>query len=176
MLLGGAGGSYLYSLDRRYPSLLAGGMAVLSSFCFLVLLDGIDNKSSLLWIIAVAICTGLTSGTTGPIVKATLQNVTHPQARGQAFALLNTFDDFGRGLGPVFVAALIESMGGNRTRAFTAGAFGWMLCGLLNVGMFWTVEKDQDIIQQRILFENRLGSRMSSRCMDQGEGSDHSLT
>ena len=51
-----------------------------------------------------AIVAGFACGVTGPIVKATLQNVTLPHERGQAFALLNTFDDFGRGLGPVFVA------------------------------------------------------------------------
>ena len=38
---------------------------------------------------------GVCSGITGPIVKSTLQNVTQPQMRGMAFALLNTFDDFG---------------------------------------------------------------------------------
>lgn len=98
--------------------------------------------------------------------------MTHPQARGQAFALLNTFDDFGRGLGPVFVAALIQSLNGNRRHAFTFGATGWMICGFVNTGMFWTVEQDQDVLQQRLLLESQVRrSRVNSRCMDD-EGAD----
>jgi hypothetical protein len=124
----------------------------------------------------VAVATGLTSGTTGPIVKATMQNVTHPQSRGQAFALLNTFDDFGRGLGPCFVAALIESMDGNRTRAFTYGALGWMICGFLNAGVYWTVEEDEDLVQRRLLFENRATqSRVNSPCPEDDESSGRCL-
>ena len=181
MLLGGAGGSYLYRRDCRYPALLAGGMACLSCVCFWVLINHVDNTSSMVWIAMVAVSTGLTSGTTGPIVKATLQNVTHPQSRGQAFALLNTFDDFGRGLGPVFVAALIESLGGNRTRAFTVGAVGWMICGFLNAVVFWTVERDQDVVQQRIMLEGRVSrSRTNSGCRsyacDDGNGGGTRLT
>jgi MFS family permease len=155
MLIGGAGGGYLYGLNVRYPALLAGVMACLSCLCFWVLINNIDNTSPLWWIVVVAVSTGLTSGTTGPIVKATLQNVSHPQARGQAFALLNTFDDFGRGVGPYFVASLITSMNGDRQRAFNVGAVGWMICGFLNAGMFCTVKRDEDVVQQRILLENR---------------------
>ena len=73
---------------------------------------------------AAAIVAGTLSGITGPIVKATLQNVTMPTHRGQAFALLNTFDDFGRGLGPAFVARMIEKMG--RQRAFKVDIL-WIL-------------------------------------------------
>ena len=53
--------------------------------------------SSWWWIGVVATSSGLLAGVTGPIVKASLQNVTLPETRGQAFALFNTFDDFGRG-------------------------------------------------------------------------------
>ena len=174
MLLGGAGGSFLYRWDSRYPALLAGGMACLSCACFWVLINHVDNNSSIIWIAMVAVSTGLTSGTTGPIVKATLQNVTHPQARGQAFALLNTFDDFGRGLGPVFVAALIGSLQGNRTRAFTIGAVGWMICGFLNATVYWTVKRDQDVVQQRIFLEDRVRrSRTNSRCSRHGIDDDY---
>ena len=98
----------------------------------------------------IAILAGLGSGVTGPIVKATLQNVTLPNARGQAFALLNTFDDFGRGLGPVFVAALIIGLGG-RQIAFNIGIFGWVLCGILNTCMFWTVRYDEEVTKRQFL-------------------------
>ena len=62
-----------------------------------------------------AIFAGIGSGVTGPIVKATLTNVTIPTSRGTAFALLNTFADFGRGLGPLFVAILFQSFPWEKT-------------------------------------------------------------
>ena len=97
-----------------------------------------------------AILGGIGSGVTGPIVKATLQNVTLPNARGQAFALLNTFDDFGRGLGPVFVAALIIDLGG-RQIAFNVGICGWVLCGIFNLCMFFTVKADEEATRQNFI-------------------------
>ena len=64
----------------------------------------------------------------------------------QAFALLNTFDDFGRGLGPAFVAWLIEKLGGRR-KAFNVGISGWVMCGLLNGCLFFTVEADEEKVR-----------------------------
>jgi hypothetical protein len=149
MLLGGAGGSYLYRIDVRFPSQLAGSMAILGCFPFWILLNKVNASSSFVTIATVSVLSGAATGATGPIVKATLQNVTLPQARGTAFALFNTFDDFGRGLGPVFVAKLITSMGG-RTPAFNIGVFGWILCGLFNLCMFCTVRKDERNVQTTI--------------------------
>lgn len=92
LLLGGSGGTYLYGRDKRYPALLAGTLAIGSCFPFWVLLNAVDSESNPLFIVVVALSAGVLSGGTGPIVKATLQNVTLPQTRGQAFALFNTFD------------------------------------------------------------------------------------
>lgn len=102
-----------------------------------------------MWIVLAAVVAGTLSGITGPIIKATLQNVTLPQTRGQAFALFNTFDDFGRGLGPVFVAAMIGRLGG-RTTAFNVGVLGWALCGIFNLLVFFTVERDETAVQATI--------------------------
>jgi hypothetical protein len=111
----------------------------------------------------IAFLAGVGSGVTGPIVKATLQNVTLPQERGQAFALLNTFDDFGRGLGPVFVAAMIQGLGG-RVPAFNVGVGGWILCGVLNLGLFWTIEKDEETRER--LFRLQYGDGGGNGGMD----------
>lgn len=158
MVIGGSGGSYLFRLDRRYPPLFAGIMAILGCFPFWILLNDIDRSSSWLTLSTVTILAGMGSGVTGPIVKATLQNVTQPQMRGQAFALFNTFDDFGRGLGPVFVAMMIANVGG-RTPAFNIGVFGWIVCGVFNLFMFWTVVGDEDHVQR--VLAARLAKRRS---------------
>ena len=60
----------------------------------------------------------------------------------------NTFDDCGRGLGPVFVAMLISNLGG-RTIAFNISVIGWMLCGVLNLLLYFTVEMDEADVQNR---------------------------
>lgn len=150
LLIGGGGGTYLYRRDKRHPALLAGSFAILGCFPFWILLNHINSTSSIITITAVALSAGLASGVTGPIIKATLQNVTLPQSRGQAFALFNTFDDFGRGLGPVFVAALITNMGG-RTQAFNVGVLGWMVCGFFNMLIFFTIERDERVVQLTLL-------------------------
>lgn len=158
MVIGGLGGDYLYKKDQRYPSLLSGSMAIIGCFPLWILINtthmnnGVISVGTGFRIMLVAILAGIGSGVTGPVVKATLQNVTIPHARGQAFALLNTFDDFGRGLGPVFVAKLIQSLG-SRQRAFNVGVNGWILCGLLNLGMFFTVGRDE--ARTRMLFLER---------------------
>ena len=149
MLIGGYGGAHLYRIDKRYPAVLAGLAAIASCFPFWVLLNGINSETSI-WIIGiVSICTGVNSGITGPIIKATVQNVTLPNTRGQAFALLNTFDDMGRGLGPVFVASLIVRFGG-RTQAFNVGVIGWMVCGFANLCVFFTVYNDELLVQSTL--------------------------
>merc|ERR1719354_414826 len=101
-------------------------------------------------IIMISFLAGIGSGVTGPIVKATLQNVTVPNARGQAFALLNTFDDFGRGLGPLFVAMLITGLGGRRI-AFNVGVAGWVFCGIFNFCIYFTIKKDEEATQNGFL-------------------------
>lgn len=63
--------------------------------------------------------------------------------------MYNTFDDFGRGLGPVFLAGLIGKLG-DRTPAFNIGVLGWVLCGIFNLSMFCTVARDEDHIQALI--------------------------
>jgi len=116
----------------------------------------VENREQCLWILVrtafIALLTGLFCGATGPIVKATLQNVNLPNARGQAFALLNIFDDFGSGLGPVFVGMLISTVGGRRV-AFNIGVLGWILCGIFNLCLFFTIKVDEE--QTRQLFLER---------------------
>jgi MFS family permease len=164
IVAGGTGGDYLYKKDSRYPSLLSGTMAILGCFPFWVLInttkveDGEMTVGIAIRIGITAFLAGLGSGVTGPIVKATLQNTTLPNARGQAFALLNTFDDFGRGLGPVFVASLIIALGG-RQKAFNVGVAGWILCGLFNLCIFFTVKADVFKTRQVFIERNSDNSR-----------------
>lgn len=149
MMIGGQGGAYLYKRHPKYPSLLAGLSSILACLPFWYLLNFVDDTTNLVFVSApVSLLAGTLSGITGPIIKATLQNVTLPQMRGQAFAWFNTFDDFGRGLGPVFCAKLIAHF--SRRRAFNMGTIGWMFCGVANLGVYCTVEKDERAVQESL--------------------------
>lgn len=150
LTLGGAGGKYLYQRDKRLPALLAGFMAILGCVPFWFLLNRIDHTTPYSMVAGIAFLSGFGSGPTGPIIKATLTNVTLPQARGQAFALFNLFDDFGKGLGPFFVSILIVQMGG-RLPAFNVGILGWVACGLINSAVFFTVRRDEAAVQATLL-------------------------
>jgi MFS-type transporter involved in bile tolerance (Atg22 family) len=142
-LLGGIFGSYLYRINHRYPAILAGLSAILGCIPFYILLHYNHKENGKIWLyIPIAIMAGTGSGITGPIIKATLQNVTLPRHRGQAFALFNVTDDFGRGLGPVFVAGMIR-MTGSRTSAFSIGTLGWVICGVLNLVIYFFVPNDE---------------------------------
>lgn len=149
LVLGGAGGKYLYKIDIRLPALLAGSTAIIGCFPLWFLLNSVDSSTPFYLTVGSAIVAGMGSAPTGPIVKATLTNVTLPRARGQAFALFNLFDDFGKGLGPFFVSLLIVHFGG-RTRAFNIGVFGWILCGVANIAIFFTVAHDEHVVQARL--------------------------
>ena len=158
------GCSYLYEhFGPKYPAVLSSTSAIAGCFPLWALVnynfdssatddlsdgDELNDGNPIYFFILglIAILAGILSGVTGPIVKSTLQNVTMPSMRGQAFALLNTFDDFGRGLGPAFVAGLIEKMGGRR-KAFNVGICGWIFCGFLNGMLFCTVEADEEKVR-----------------------------
>jgi MFS family permease len=147
LILGGIGGRHLYQLDNRYPAILAGSMAIMGCFPVWILLNTVHSTTPY-WLVAlIAFTGGFGSGPTGPIIKATMTNVTLPRARGQAFALFNLFDDFGKGLGPYFVSILITQMGGRRLPAFNVGVCGWILCGLANLAIFFTVKQDEATVQ-----------------------------
>lgn len=151
LIIGGAGGKMLYKIDIRLPALLAGGTAIVGCFPLWYLINEVDSSTPFPIVAASAMLTGVGSAPTGPIIKATLTNVTLPRARGQAFALFNLFDDFGKGLGPFFVSLLIVRFG--RTHAFNIGVLGWIFCGVANLAIFFTVARDEQEVQTTLAAE-----------------------
>jgi MFS family permease len=148
--LGGGLGQRLYRVDRKYPAILAGASAIFGCVPLWMLFNWVDVATPYWHTVAVAFLAGFGSGPTGPIIKATLTNVTHPRARGQAFAFFNLFDDFGKGLGPFFVSLLISGMGG-RLPAFNVGILGWAICGLANLAVYFSVESDEARMQTELI-------------------------
>jgi len=148
LILGGTAGSLLYRRGPRIPPVFAGVMAIVGCFPMWLMINVVYESTSVPVVTTISVLAGLCSGVTGPIVKSTLTNVTLPNTRGQAFALQTIFDDVGRGLGPVFVAMLISNFGG-RTAAFNIAVFGWVVCGVFNLLLYFTVERDETDVQSR---------------------------
>lgn len=146
LVVGGAGGRFLYKIDIRFPALLAGGTAIMGCFPLWYLINFVDSTTPYYISISSAIVAGLGSAPTGPIIKATLTNVTLPNTRGKAFALFTILNDLGNGLGPYFVSLLGVKFGG-RLPAFNIGVFGWILCGFTNLAIFFTVVRDERMVQ-----------------------------
>jgi MFS family permease len=165
LVMSGTFGRILYRQNPRYPPLFAGLMTIMGCLPFWILLNYVDFSTPMIYRMAICVFAGVGSGATGPIVKATVQNVTMPNSRGQAFAVLNTFDDFGRGLGPVFIAHLIMQFG-QRTKAFNIGVLGWILCGIFNSCMYFFVENDERSIYSKLSAANaeQYSIRRMSEC------------
>jgi len=147
MYLGGKGGERLYAIDVRYPSILMGSAAIFGYLTMDLMINDVHASSSYLSIASTSFVGGMGTGITGPIVKATLSNVTLPMLRGKAFAFLNIFDDLGNGLGPAFVSLLITRYG--RKRAFNISFLGWIACGVFNLFSFFYVRQDEENMRRR---------------------------
>lgn len=152
LFFGGAIGSCLHWFDPHHPVSLAASTAMIGCVPLWLSTDQdicpcgscwrhfqVSFKSTSAWSLHPCKCFGCIhfwmilhkSGIADPIVKGKLQNVTIPELRLLAFASNNAFDDFGRGLGPVFVATLIRAEEGNGAPAFKIGTSFWIICGML---------------------------------------------
>ena len=56
----------------------------------------------------------------------------------------------GQGLGPFFIA-LLENVVGGREEAFTIGGLLWIVCGMLILGIYYTYEEDEKVVQKKVL-------------------------
>lgn len=108
-----------------------------------------NSDSSYAVALIFSLLSGFMASITGPNVRAVLQNVTLPEQRGSAFALLNTTDDIGKGAGP-FVIALMVTAFGDRRNAFNVCILGWFIGGIFNAMIWFTVEKDEERCQQLV--------------------------
>lgn len=141
VFLGGEGGQYLYNrVSPRAPAMLmliAGSLGAVPMYT-LVRFPPADAMAGCM---LLAVCGGTLATVTGPIVRATLTNVTHGRQRGLAFASFALFDDVGKGAGPALISVLIQSFG--RRWTFAAAMWLWVPCAVLNGLTAYTVAADE---------------------------------
>lgn len=94
---------------------------------------------------------GFLAGIPGSVLRTLMLNVTVPEVRGSAFAILNLVDDLGRGLGPFFVSFIIEAMPDRRRDALAISVSGWLICGLMLGATVFTLDSDVRSVDKRIL-------------------------
>ncbi|GBG25921.1 Synaptic vesicle 2-related protein [Hondaea fermentalgiana] len=94
---------------------------------------------------------GFLAGIPGSVLRTLMLNVTVPEVRGTAFAILNLVDDLGRGLGPFFVSFIIAAFPDNRRDALAISISGWLVCGILLGATVFSLEADVHSVDQRIL-------------------------
>lgn len=147
--LGGLLGQRLFNRHPRYLPLLCAlttAAAVLPTA--LVISYPVRPGTGLLGPIAAGFAAGLLAACTGPNVNTMLINVNPPERRGAAFALLNLFNDLGRGLGAWVVGSLAATLG--RVSAFHIANLLWLLCGAGLLSLVWLFPREQAAMQARL--------------------------
>ena len=123
--------------NATYIALIAGSLGAVPMYT-LVRFPPADAMAGCM---LLAVCGGTLATVTGPIVRATLTNVTHGRQRGLAFASFALFDDVGKGAGPALISVLIQSFG--RRWTFAAAMWLWVPCAVLNGLTAYTVAADE---------------------------------
>ena len=98
----------------------------------------------------MAFVSGFLVSITGPNVRSVLQNVCAPEVRGTAFAVFALTDDLGKGFGPFLVYGFIDAFQGDRLAAYSFIIMFWLICGVLLLAMYLTIEQDISDVQQAI--------------------------
>lgn len=126
--LGGAVGDAFF---RRTPRgrVLTAMVGVLAGAVFLLLTLGTSAEVQKLPLLPLAL-TGLTMSVASPNVIATVQDVTEPEVRGTAQAMMSFADNFGSALAP-WLAGLIAVTHSLHLAILVLCISTWLLCALL---------------------------------------------
>jgi len=134
---------------KKLLSLVMGSFVVLGGVPIILMLY---ETSQPLWIYFVlAAPGGFLAGAPSAIMRALLLNVTLPEIRGTAFAVLNLVDDLGRGVGPYFVSLIIEAFPGRRVDALAISISTWLVGGILLACTVFTLERDVANVDSKLL-------------------------
>jgi MFS family permease len=127
-LLGGSVGDFFF---RRTPRgrVLTAMVGVLAGALFLVLALSVPATSQGLFLALLAL-TGLTMSVASPNVVATVQDVTEPEVRGTAQAIMSFADNIGSAVAP-WLAGLIAVSHSLHVAILVICTSTWILCAIL---------------------------------------------
>ena len=126
--LGGSVGDFFF---RRTPRgrVLTAMMGVLAGALFLVLALSVPTASRGPFLVLLAL-TGLTMSVAAPNVVATVQDVTEPEVRGTAQAIMSFAENIGSALAPL-LAGLIAVSYSLHVAILVICTIAWILCAIL---------------------------------------------
>eukprot|EP00668_Euglena_longa_P000475 GGOE01000597.1.p1 GENE.GGOE01000597.1~~GGOE01000597.1.p1 ORF type:complete len:451 (-),score=102.22 GGOE01000597.1:196-1548(-) len=144
---GGILGQHLYNRKKAWLPVFMGISTFAGVWPMLWLINGRydDALHTVYW---MALLAGMTSTVAGSNIRAVLVNVNAPETRGTVFGIFCVLDDVGKGFGPFLAAAMISRYG--RQQAFSSCTWLWVICALFLLTMAWTVERDEQRLQQRL--------------------------
>ncbi len=125
---GGAVGDVFFQRTSR-GRVLTAMVGVLAGAVFLLLTLGTSAEAQKLPLLPLAL-TGLTMSVASPNVIATVQDVTEPEVRGTAQAMMSFADNFGSALAP-WLAGLIAVAHSLHLAILVLCISTWLLCALL---------------------------------------------
>lgn len=144
--LGGFIGKKLYSVNRRYfPAFCAFTVTLGAIPVFFMINYG---GTSLTPAFVAALIGGLIVPMTGANVRAILINTNLPENRGAVFGVFNLADDLGKGVGPFIVGLFILAM--PALIAYNVAIGMWIVCGLIWVGIIFTMNADEDRVTDEL--------------------------
>ncbi|KIZ04154.1 major facilitator superfamily MFS-1 [Monoraphidium neglectum] len=149
IIAGGAAGQLLYNWRKEAMPVMAGACIMLGVAPVYYLINVDLQAAGVPATLAMAALAGAVVSVAAPNLRAAMLNVNEPETRGVALALQSVTDDLGRGLGPIIVAAFIETLGGRRN-AFNLAVAGWLPCGVIIFGLSFCMRKDEAAVQDRL--------------------------
>ncbi len=143
--VGGLIGNKIYNKNPRYLPVFTGLAAIAGVIPMAFLLNypsqvGVENPSIVVPLV-LAFVTGFIIIFPAPNLKAITLNVNSPETRGSILSLGNLFDSLGNGFGPALISLFIIGFG--RVLAFNIANLFWVVCGLLQLLMFFTFPRDE---------------------------------
>jgi MFS family permease len=155
--LGGLVGDYFF---RRTPRgrVLTAMVGMLAGAAFLFMALNTPTSNQVLFTVLLAF-TGITMPMAAPNVIATVQDVTEPEVRGTAQAMLSFAENFGAAVAP-WLAGLIAVRFSLQAAILAVSLSAWFLCAILFAATAWLIPSDVE----------RLRKTMQARAQEQVRG------
>ncbi|MBU3918203.1 MFS transporter [bacterium] len=151
-------GDWLFKKDPRYlPLFCTIGVFLGTIPCFIVMNVAV---TSLGFHFVMAIMGGILISVPASNNKAMLMNINRPEHRGSVFAVFNITDSLGKGVGPA-VGSILLAVTGSYHFMMNFAISSWLLCGLIFIGVIFTITKDRDSLLQ--LMEKRAEALTKSK-------------
>lgn len=144
-IFGGIMGAKLYAINRTYLPLFMGFTLASSAVMMKSLLSlDLSQAAALETAFPLLILSGSFAAVNGANIRVVFINLTSPESRGAAIALLNFVNCMGRGCGPTVVEAWMEAQQLGRREAMSSMLNLWLVAGALLCVASTTIVHDEE--------------------------------